>query len=423
MKILGLQRWAYLCAGLTILSALAHAETQDATTAQDELSQIHQNLDGSKARQDALTQSIIEAQKAADEISGKLVEQAKTVEENRLAFEAIDQKLAILEAKSVILNSDLAARQDKLSLLLAGLQRLDLDPPPALIVEPTNVLAALRGAMLFGAVVPNLRDQAREVQTSLDELSAIHQESEMEREAREKSIAELQTSQDELGRLQAEKKAQAQQASNNLQAEKAQAAELASKAKSLEDLLAALEKKKRDDAAKQVAEAKAAEQAAADAQRKQDELTMRQALSLSAARGKLVLPVNGQITHHFGDETGLGTTLQGMAVGADANMNVISPVAAKVEFAGPFRSYGELLILNAGEGYLILLAGMKQISVEPGQTIKAGEPIGQMGDGPSNLAVLGETAKVPELYIEFRKDNTAIDPAPWWAADRKEAMK
>jgi len=81
------------------------------------------------------------------------------------------------------------------------------------------------------------------------------------------------------------------------------------------------------------------------------------------------------------------------------------------------------LILNAGEGYLVLLAGMKQISVELGQTVKAGEPLGQMGDGPSNLAVLGETAKIPELYVEFRKDNTAIDPALWWAADRKEAMK
>ena len=414
---------AFLCAGLTVLSGLALAETLDANGAQDELSQIHENLDGSKARQDMLTQSIIEAQKAADAISDKLVEQASKVEENRLAFEAADQKLAILEAKSVVLNSDLAARQDELSALLAGLQRLDLDPPPALIVEPANVLGALRGAMMFGAVVPQLRDKAKTVQTNLDDLAAIHDESEIEREARSAAIAALNASQAELLQLQSEKKTQAAQAASDLQNEKARAAELASKAKSLEDLLAALDKKKRDDAAKQLAEAKAAEQAAADAKRQADELTMRSALPLSAARGKLLLPVNGQITKHFGDDTGLGTTLQGMAISADANMNVISPVAAKVEFAGPFRSYGELLILNAGEGYLVLLAGMKQISVELGQTIKAGEPLGQMGDGPSNLAVLGETAKTPELYIEFRKDNTAIDPAPWWAADRKEAMK
>ncbi len=419
----GFHHIALFCAGLIVLSGVAHAETADAGNPQDQLSQIHESLAGSKARQDALTQSIIEAQKAADDISEKLVVQAKTVAENRLAFEAADQKLALLEAKSVVLNSDLAARQDELSSLLAGLQRLDLDPPPALIVEPANVLAALRGAMMFGAVVPELRDKAQAVQTNLDELAAIREESQTEREARTQAIAQLQSSQEELQRLQAERKAQAAQAATDLQAEKARATELASKAKSLEELLAALDKKKRDDEAKQLAEAKAAEQAAADAKRKQDELTMRSALPLSAALGKLALPVNGHITRHFGDDTGLGTTLQGMAIGTEANMNVISPVAAKVEFAGPFRSYGELLILNAGEGYLVLLAGMKQISVELGQTIKAGEPLGQMGDGPSNLAVLGETAKLPELYVEFRKDNTAIDPAPWWAADRKEAMK
>ncbi len=423
MKPLDLQHLALLWAGLTLLSAPAFAETSDANAALNELSQVHQSIDGSKARQDALTQSILQAQQAADAISQKLVEQAQKVEENRLAFEAADQKLALLEAKSVVLNSDLAAKQDELSKLLAGLQRLDLDPPPALIVEPSNVLNALRGAMLFGAVVPKLREKAEAVQTSLDELAAIHEESKTEREARAQAIADLQASQNELERLQAEKKAQAQSASSDLGLEIARSAELASKAKSLEELLAAIDQKKRDDEAKQLAEAKAAEQAAAEAKRKQDELTLRSAPPLSESRGKLVLPVKGLITRHFGDDSGLGTTLQGMAIAADANVNVFSPVSAKVEFAGPFRSYGQLLILNAGEGYLVLLAGMKQISVELGQTVKAGEPLGQMGDGPSNLAVLGDAAKGPVLYVEFRKDNTAIDPAPWWAADRKEAMK
>ena len=133
--------------------------------------------------------------------------------------------------------------------------------------------------------------------------------------------------------------------------------------------------------------------------------------------------MNGQIFKHFGDGAGSDTKLQGVAFSAEANMTVISPTTAKVEFAGPFRSYGQLLILNAGEGYLVLLSGMKQISVEAGQTIKSGEPIGQMGEGPSSLAMLGTSSANPILYVEFRKDNNPIDPTPWWATDRKEAMK
>ena len=423
MKIFPFQRMIFLCSGLALLSGLVHAETSDAGNAQDELSQIHQSLDGSKSRQQALVQSIIEAQQAADEISRKLVAQARTVEDNRMAFEAADQKLAILEAKSIVLNSDLAARQDELSGLLAKLQIMDLNPPPALITDPKSVLNALRGAMMFGSIVPDLRERAKAVQVSLDELAAIRDESETERQARSAAITALQSSQAELERMQAEKKLQAAQASTDLLAEKAHASDLADKAKSLEELLAGLEKKKREDEARLAAETKAGQAAAVEEKRKQDEQTMASALPLSQARGKLALPVNGQILKHFGDSTGPGTVLLGMAIAAEPNMNVTSPVAAKVEFAGPFRSYGELLILNAGEGYLVLLAGMKQISVELGQTIKAGEPVGQMGDGPSTLAVLGEPVKFPELYVEFRKDNTAIDPAPWWAADRKEAMK
>jgi septal ring factor EnvC (AmiA/AmiB activator) len=99
-------------------------------------------------------------------------------------------------------------------------------------------------------------------------------------------------------------------------------------------------------------------------------------------------------------------------------------VDGRVEFAGPFRSYGELLILNAGEGYLVLLAGMTQISAEIGQSIRAGEPVGTMGDGPSSVALIGDIELTrPVLYIEFRLNNEPVDPSPWWVGGRKEALK
>ena len=108
-----------------------------------------------------------------------------------------------------------------------------------------------------------------------------------------------------------------------------------------------------------------------------------------------------------------------------AAANVMAPVSGKVEFAGSFRSYGQLLILNAGQGYLVLLAGMKQISAEMGQVVRVGEPIGMMGDGPSTLALLGDEKdrSHPVFYVEFRKDNAPVDSTPWWSTGRKEAMK
>jgi septal ring factor EnvC (AmiA/AmiB activator) len=88
-----------------------------------------------------------------------------------------------------------------------------------------------------------------------------------------------------------------------------------------------------------------------------------------------------------------------------------------VVYAGPFRSYGQVLILNAGDGYHVVLAGMERVNAALGQFVLGGEPIASMG--ATQLASIGEvdhTSAQPILYVEFRKDGTAIDSAPWWAS-------
>jgi septal ring factor EnvC (AmiA/AmiB activator) len=95
-----------------------------------------------------------------------------------------------------------------------------------------------------------------------------------------------------------------------------------------------------------------------------------------------------------------------------------------VAFAGPFRSYGQLLIINAGGGYYLLLAGMERINVGLGQFVLAGEPVAVMGDSSkASMASAGSEITQPVLYIEFRKDGTSIDPSPWWATSTHEKVR
>jgi septal ring factor EnvC (AmiA/AmiB activator) len=99
-----------------------------------------------------------------------------------------------------------------------------------------------------------------------------------------------------------------------------------------------------------------------------------------------------------------------------AGATVSAPVDGAVLFAGLYRTYGQLLIMDAGGGYYVLLAGMDRINVESGEFVLAGEPIGVMGDGSVRMATAAAVgAARPVLYIELRKDGTAIDPGPWWA--------
>ena len=105
-----------------------------------------------------------------------------------------------------------------------------------------------------------------------------------------------------------------------------------------------------------------------------------------------------------------------------SNSLVVSPADGRVVYAGPFRSYGQLLILDAGDDYHIVLAGMERIDVQPDQFVLTGEPVGVMGSQRlASAAALDASVTQPVLYVEFRKGGTSIDPSPWWVAsqDRK----
>jgi septal ring factor EnvC (AmiA/AmiB activator) len=107
--------------------------------------------------------------------------------------------------------------------------------------------------------------------------------------------------------------------------------------------------------------------------------------------------------------------LKGISLQTREEARITAPADGWVVYAGPFRSYGQLLIINAGGGYHILLAGMSRIDVSLGQFVLAGEPIAVMG----SLAASGSSGKDslrPVLYVEFRKDGRPVDPGPWWAA-------
>ena len=100
-----------------------------------------------------------------------------------------------------------------------------------------------------------------------------------------------------------------------------------------------------------------------------------------------------------------------------------APCDGWVVYAGPFRSYGQLLILNAGGGYHVLLAGMERISVDLGQFVLTGEPVAIMGGGTQWRQQLLLGSSQPILYVEFRKDGTPVDPGPWWAATDSEKVR
>ena len=140
------------------------------------------------------------------------------------------------------------------------------------------------------------------------------------------------------------------------------------------------------------------------------------AYAFSALKAKLDLPVAGDVLRLFGDVDGTGHSAQGITVAAKAGMVVTAPADGWVMFAGPFRSYGQMVIMNAGDGFHIVMAGMDSVAAKQGQFVVAGEPLGQMGEKKiASAAGMHLETERPTLYIEFRKDGKPVDSKPWWS--------
>jgi septal ring factor EnvC (AmiA/AmiB activator) len=144
-------------------------------------------------------------------------------------------------------------------------------------------------------------------------------------------------------------------------------------------------------------------------------------IAFADATRRLPMPAQGRQVLGFGEKTQYGGQSKGIVLETRQGAQVTSPCDGWIVYAGEFRSYGQLLIINGGGGYHVLLAGLSQIDVQPGQFVLAAEPVGTMS-GWAQQAQPAAMNNAPVLYVEFRKDGRPIDPDPWWVAGHQKVQ-
>ena len=305
--------------------------------------------------------------------------------------------------------------------VLAALQRIGHRPPPALIASPEDALQAVRTAMLLGAVLPEMRHEVEALANDLSELLNVRKQIAAERDRLKNEVASLGNERTRMTALVEERQKQQAEREKALDAERARAAELAHQVDNLKDLIAKLEQGL-DPATRAAREAARSDMRPAMSALR-DPGRLAPAVAFASLRGQVPIPVNGVKLKEYGAPDGIGGVEKGVSIATRAGAQVTAPADGWVVYAGPFRSYGQLLILNAGNGYHILLAGMDRISVDLGQFVLTGEPVAVMGNGSHIAAILATGSSQPVLYIEFRKDGIPVDPGPWWAAGEGEKAR
>ncbi|WP_420335462.1 murein hydrolase activator EnvC family protein [Roseibium sp.] len=395
---------------------------------EDELAALSRDIEVSSDRQAAIAREIRALDRDRETLNAKIISTSDTIKTLETELTDTERRLMSLGENEDAVRLSLVARRDVLAEVLAALQRIGKRPPPALAVRPSDALSAVRSAILLNAVMPELKVETEALAADLAELQRLKSVIAEEKNRLGGDAMRLAEEKSRLELLLSAKRQEHLKSVKVLEEEKRRAALLADQAGSLEELIANLEAE--IESARDAAEK--SRQAAIDAKRNAsrnfdpfaDPGRLAPQITFEEAKGRLPQPVAGTLLKDFGQEDEFGGVTEGQSIATRPGSNVTSPADGWVVYSGPFRSFGQLLILNTGDGYHVLLAGLNRIDAELGQFVLTGEPVGVMGATQwASASTFGLGSTQPILYVEFRKDGRAVDPTPWWARTEEEKAR
>ena len=377
-----------------------------------QLEELRQRIERERQAQARLRQEQQALEREMARMKSDLAEKAGRIQALEQEIATAEKRLRQLQTRHGVLLAQLAKNRAGTAQLLAALQRLRGDPPPPFVTRPQDVLQALRGALAMRAVLPRLRQQARELRRQLEELVRLREQLRKTRADRKARQERLRAALARLNGLLRVKADLLDRTKGRLRERERRLAALLEQARTMEELLRSLDREKQ-------------RRAQAPAAPATPPATPRPAMPFARLKGRLPWPAQGQTLVAFGRKTSLAGTSRGLYLKTRPRAVVTAPADARVEVAGPFRSYGKLVILDMGEGYRILLTGMEKVVVRAGETVRAGEPVGYMGEKPQPATIVDDRidAERPILYMELRNRGKPLDPAGWLAGTREKAHK
>lgn len=397
-----------------VLAASSAAIAQD-KAAGDSLDKVQREIKKSHAESERLKGQAAALEADLKNLKHRLVSAAKVVQDRELRVITLEAKIADLVRQEREKLAQLSANRAQFAGVLMALQKMVQFPPEALLALPESPDDLVRSAILLRSVVPEIDRQATRIRLDLKSLADTREMTAAERLNLSSAADDLERQRAEIHRLMTDRRRLLAKTKAEERDAAERAARLAAKARNLKDLMARLEEQReadeREARAKEQAEAKASRDKAA-AIEKARVATVSPSVSITKRRGRLPLPVVGDLVGRYGENLPTGLSRKGIDIAARGGSQVIATYDGKIAFAGKFRGYGQLLIIDHGDGYHTLLAGMARIDMTVGQRVSTGEPVGLMGNDGGNR---------PILYVELRRKGQPINPLPWLAS-RKDKV-
>lgn len=383
-------------AALPVLAQSADPEKQ--------IEAINQKLEANSENAESLKKTTAEREAELANLQARLVETADSLREAEAKKASVERQLAALSAEEARLSESLANQQASISDVIAGLQSLEMSKPPALATSPEDAAKAARTAMLLSAMADELEARVERMKEDLSRIQDLRAEKQSQQAVLAQSEEELTARRGVLDRLLGEKKAQYEEVTGRVAKLEAENARLAREAEGIRDVVDRLADNARAEELLKQAESAAAQKAKAAALARRPALEAFYNLPdrFPDAKGRIPFPVTGLLNGKFGGKTGDGTRREGLEIETVGEALVVAPFGGEVVFARTLPRTGNVIILDVGSGYHIIMSGLSRFNVREGTIVKAGQPVGFMPGGDR-----------ASLFFQLRHQQEVLNPTGW----------
>jgi murein hydrolase activator len=333
-------------------------------------------------------QAAVVALDEAVEARDRVAALSRTIRAYEAGLAALRGALREAALREATLTRAFEAKRDGIGRLLGVLATMEANPGPLLLLHPDGALGTARSGMILADVTPALQAEALGLKAELQELSDLRALQLSAGEVLERGLATAQTARTALSQAISDRTDLPLRFTEDPEVLKG----LLESADTLDAFAAGL---------------------SPDAQT---------GTSFATEKGRLPLPVLGTVLRRPGEADAAGTRRPGVTLATQARALVTAPWPATIRFRGPLLDYGNVMILEPGDGYLLVLSGMETLYGEVGEVVAAEAPLGLMGGSAAAtaefvaLAPDGSGGRDTEtLYMELRQGAQPVDPMPWFA--------
>lgn len=386
------------------LSQRSAASLMDPETAALELERASRESERAQRRAEILQSQAREATEAADKAARETAALAAQIQQAEADFTAAQARYALAEAQHLRVAGRLAKRREPLVRLTSALQTTSRRPLTLSVLQPGSLKDVVYVRAVLASAVPQIRARTRDLRDELDRVRQAEADAMDALESLRQSEKDLNARRTQLVAIEAEARTTSRSARSNAVRQNERALALAEEARDLDGLIDRL-----DDAAKlrrELAQLPGPKPRPAQLSVNTQSAELSEpllnpdppALAANAAPVPYQLPVHGRILAGFGEARPSGLRNNGVALAPAAGAQVVAPAKGRVVFAGAYRGYDQIIIVEHGNGWTSLVTGMERIDVSVGAELIAGSPLGIAG------------RRDPVIGLELRRDGETVNP-------------